>query len=129
MMTKVVNLTPHDVNIVAGATFDASIRKYRGGEVVLTIPSSGMVNAVSNDTPAADVIVGGVSVSSIKKIWTSVDALPEYDEDTMFIVSGLYVSACCELGLPTANLLTVGNMVVAEDGRTIVGCVGLVRND
>ena len=126
---KVVNLTPHCINVVAGATLDESIRKYRGGEVVATIPSSGMVSAISNDSPADPIVVDGVSIQSTRKEWTKVDALPEMEEATMFIVSALYVSACRELGIPTTNLLTVGNMVVAEDGRTIIGCTGLIRND
>ena len=129
--TNIVNLTPHQVAIVTGATFDASIRKYRGGIVVKTIPSSGMVSAISSKQEEMDPIVtdDGVFIptcSAPKWVW--VDPLPEFPEGSMYIVSAMYVTACRELGIPTHRLLTVGPAVVGDDGHSIVGCVSLVRN-
>ena len=130
--TNIVNLTPHPVSIVAGATFDTSIRKYRGGIVVKTIPSSGMVSAISSKQEEMDPIVtddDGVFIptcSTPKWVW--VDPIPEFPEGSMYIVSAMYVTACRELGIPTRRLLTVGPAVVGDDGRSIVGCVSLVRN-
>ena len=129
--TNIVNLTPHQVSIVTGATFDASIRKYRGGIVVKTIPSSGMVSVISSKQEEMDPIVtdDGVFIptcSALKWVW--VDPLPEFPEGSMYIVSAMYVTACRELGIPTHRLLTVGPTVVGDDGHSIVGCVSLVRN-
>ena len=129
--TNIVNLTPHPVSLVQGATFDTSIRKYRGGIVVKTIPSSGMVSAISSKQEEMDPIVtdDGVFIptcSAPKWVW--VDPIPEFPEGSMYIVSTMYVTAYRELGLPTHRLLTVGPAVVGDDGHSIVGCVSLVRN-
>ena len=126
-----MNLTPHPVSIVMGATLDTSIRKYRGGVVVSTIPSSGMVSAISSKQEEMDPIVtdNGVYIPTISAPkWVWMDPLPEAPEGTKYIVSAMYVAACRELGLPTNRLLTVGPAVVGDDGRSIIGCVSLVRN-
>lgn len=129
-MKQIVNYTPHTVNLIAGAKFDPAIRKYRGGETILTIPSTGMVSAKSADqTELEPILVNGVEISTISAPkWVSVDPLPEAEEGTLFIVSSLYVAACKKLGIPTDNLLTIGNAVVADDNRTVFGCTCLVRN-
>ena len=130
-MMNIINMTPHPVSVVSGATFDASIRKYRGGSVVSTIPSSGMVSAISTRQVEMDPILNedGVSIPTISAPkWERVDSLPEAPEGTMYVVSAMYVAACRELGLPTDRLLTIGPAVVGDDGRSIVGCVSLVRN-
>ena len=130
-MLNIINMTPHPVSVVSGATFDASIRKYRGGSVVETIPSSGMVSAISSKQEEMEPILteGGVSIPTVSAPkWERVDSLPEAPEGTMYVVSAMYVAACRELGLPTDRLLTIGPAVVGDDGRSILGCVSLVRN-
>ena len=130
-MMNIINMTPHPVSVVSGATFDASIRKYRGGSVVSTIPSSGMVSAISTRQVEMDPILieDGVSIPTISAPkWERVDSLPEAPEGTMYVVSAMYIAACRELGLPTDRLLTIGPAVVGDDGRSILGCVSLVRN-
>lgn len=124
----IINLTPHDVTLIANAIFDPTIRKYRGGEIVVTIPSSGMVSAKSTPSPEMDPLVcDGVPIPTMgAPRWEGVDPLPEGGD--YYIVSALYVSACRELGLPTDRLLTIGNTVVGEDGRTIRGTACLIRN-
>ena len=129
---NIVNLTPHPVSIVVGATFDTSIRKYRGGTVVKTFPSFGMVSAISSKQEEMDPIVTDddgiyIPTTSAPK-WVWVDPIPEFPEGSMYIVSAMYVTACRELGFPTHRLLTVGPAVVGDDVSTIVGCVSLVRN-
>lgn len=42
---NIYNGTPHPISIVVGATYNPAIRKYTGGEVVLTLPSNGALNA------------------------------------------------------------------------------------
>ena len=129
-MSKIINLTPHNLDLIAGAEFDPAIRKYRGGKTILTIPSSGMVNAKSAAQTEMDPIsVEGVEIPTMSAPkWVSVDPLPEAEKGTLFVVSALYVPACKELGIPTENLLTINNAVVADDNRTVLGCTCLVRN-
>ena len=131
-MMNIINMTPHPVSVVSGATFDASIRKYRGGSVVSTIPSSGMVSAISTRQVEMDPILieDGVSIPTISAPkWERVDSLPEAPEGTMFIVPEVYVSACKELGLSTNHLLTIGPSVIGNNGITNTShCVGLVRH-
>ena len=130
MNKKIMNLTPHTLNIISEAEFDPAIRKYRGGETVLTILSSGMVSAkYAAQTELDPILVEGVEVQTMSAPkWVSVDPLPEAEEGTLLVVSALDVAACKELGIPTNNLLTIGNAVVAEDNRTVLGCTCLVRN-
>lgn len=142
-MAQILNYTPHNVNIVRGAEFDPTIRKYRGGEIINTIPSNGMVSAKAAPTAETEPIllesIGFLPDMEIPTMeapkWESVDPLPDaammdmvYRTKVYYIVSNLYVSACKELGIPTDRLLTVGNMVVEEDGRTVRGATCLIRN-
>ena len=134
-MSRIMNLTPHTINIIDGAEFDPSIRKYKGGWILVSIPSSGMVSAKQENLFAENynlsfteyITVNGKVVGIVDAPkWESVDPLPEGAD--YYIVSNIYVSACKELGIPTDNLLTPGNMVVEEDGRTVRGATCLIRN-
>ena len=118
-MTTIFNGTPHTINIVEGAVFNAAIRKYTGGTVIQSIPSSGMLNA-KIDTVQMD------SIDSIpvfgKKI-SGCDPLPEgYD---IYIVSALYSSGIQKSGMDYSKVFTVADPVYAEDGNSFVGCRGI----
>ena len=131
-MINIINMTPYPVSIVAGATFDTSIREYRGGSVVKTIQSSGTVSAIASKQEEMEPILteGDVIIPTISAPkWERVDPLPEAPERTMFIVSETYVAACKELGIPTDRLLTLGPNVIGDNGvRNSLRCVSLVRN-
>lgn len=118
----------HDVIVYKNAEFDPAIRKYRGGEIAATIPYAGfMLSARAAQADDEPIVVEGVEIpTKSPQKWVSVDPLPE-EEDTMYIVSAMYVAACKELGLPTDKLLTIGQTVVDETGR-VAGCVNLNRN-
>lgn len=118
----------HPVNVIKDATFDGSIRKFRGSVKVAEIPYAGfMLSAKAEQVDDEPIVVEGVEIpTKSPQKWTSVDPLPE-SEDTMYIVSAMYVAACKELGLPTDKLLTIGQTVVDDTGR-VVGCVGFNRN-
>ena len=118
-MTNIFNGTPHAINIVSGSKFNPSIRKWTGGEVVLSIPSNGMLNAkidVVEMPQIGEIPIFGKTISGC-------DPLPEgYD---MYIVSALYSSAILKTGVDVSKVYTVADPVMSEDGQTFVGCRGL----
>ena len=118
MKNLIYNGTPHAINIVEGSVFNASIRKYTGGTVVLSIPSNGMLNAridTQDLHPVNDIPVFG-------KTFTGVDPLPEGFD--IYIVSALYSSAAQKSGI-LGNIYTVADPVYTEDGNSFIGCRGI----
>ncbi len=118
-MKKIFNGTPHAINVVSGSVFNPAIRKYTGGEVVLSIPSNGMLNAKisSVELPTID----GIPV--FDKAFSGVDTLPEgYD---IYIVSALYSSAAQKAGMDMSKVYTVADPVMSEDGNSFLGCRGI----
>lgn len=122
MDSKLINLTPHSINILRGAEYDSAIRKFRGGEITCTIPSSGMVSAKYAEQPVGE--IQGIPVN--RKTLISIEEIPNFEPDAVYIVSGLYLAAAKELGLYEGNLVAPGTTSVEADGRTIRGCVGFV---
>lgn len=119
----------HSVSVFEGATFDPSVRKYKGGKKVAEIPFSGrMLNARARQESADPVEFEGVSIPTMTpQIWDSVDPIPSTEECDFCIVSAMYASACKALGMDTSRLLTMGGTVVGDDGK-ILGTVGFNRN-
>ena len=107
-MATFVNLTPHALNIHATT-----------GKI-LTIPPSGVVARVSTTSKVVEVIEG-VEVSEV--VFGEVIDLPEPTESTLFIVSGLVLSA---LQGARQDVMAPGELVRDEAGRPI-GCKGLRR--
>ena len=125
-MLKIFNGTPHSINIIDGATFDPSIRKYVAGEeatVVASIPSDGVLSATIETWEEEP--IDGIPVYG--KMITGFDPLPTgYD---IYIVSALYAEAAdrnkWELGKDIYKLYLVADPVYSLDGRTILGCRGI----
>lgn len=118
----------HPVNIVGGATFDPTIRKYRGGDIIATVaPSGQMLNARLNVITGDDLTLDGVSIPTTFQEVVDADPIPTLDDGDFAIVSALYLTACKALGWDTSHLLTMGPAVIDDVGH-IVGTVGLVRN-
>ena len=118
-MTKIFNGTPHAINVVSGSVFTPAIRKYVGGDVVLSIPSTGMLSAKIStiDLPSiADIPVFGKSFSGV-------DSLP--DGFDVYIVSALYASAAKAAGVDCSKLYTVADPVYTPDGNSFLGCRGI----
>jgi len=116
---NIFNGTPHAINIVSGSSFNPSIRKWTGGEILLSIPSNGMLNAKIDVEELSP--LGGIPVFG-KKI-NGCDPLPQgYD---LYIVSALYSSAFIKTGESTHGVYTVADPVMSEDGATFIGCRGL----
>lgn len=123
---NIINLTPHPIKIVdqSTVTFDSAIRKnvVNGDPVIVaTIPSAGVASA--KISTVADGSIDGVPV--YKKQITGCDALPDADDDTIFVVSALYVSAFRAVNGNTDKLFTIADPVYTTDGRTIVGSLGI----
>lgn len=118
-MKKIFNGTPHAINVVSGSSFDPKIRKYTGGNVLFSIPSSGMLNAKITTVNSGD--IDGIPVYS--KQFTGVDPLPcGYD---IYIVSALYSGAAQKQGVDLAKIYTVADPVYSADGATVIGCRGI----
>lgn len=119
----------HAVNVYTGASFDPSVRKYRGGELIATIPFSGrMLSAKAAQESADPVVVDGIEIPTMSaQKWVAVDPIPDESECDYCIVSAMYVAACKALGFNTSRLLTMANTVVDADGR-VIGVTGFNRN-
>jgi hypothetical protein len=123
---KIWNFTPHKLNIIADASFDASIRKYVANadvKVVTSIPSDGMLSA--KITTGDGELVNGNVPTFVKKV-TGCDPLPDtVGDDDIVVVSALYVSAYRATFGDDKRLFTVADPVYTEDGKTILGSRGI----
>lgn len=118
------NYTPHPVNIIEGAIFSTSIRKYispDGTEPSMIIPSAGILNAKIETVEDGN--IDGAPI--FKKTITGCDELPELNDGDYVIVSALYASAYRATHQDCSKLLLVADPVMSEDGKTFLGCRGL----
>lgn len=111
MKKEIINLTPHDVNIV------------REGKVIATIPASGAVARLATDTAiCGGVEVNGFTIPLTKTIFGRVENLPEEKEDTILIVSQLIKNSPeCQ----NRTDLVVPTEMVRDDDNNIIGCRSL----
>lgn len=99
------NLTPHDITICD-----------RSGKVVRVIPSSGIVRLTAK---IADYLeVDGIRIT--KTCYGDPEGLPEFRDDTYYIVSQLVKSA-----LPNRKDLLVPTEMVRDERGNILGCQSL----
>ncbi len=112
MVMKIVNLTPHQI-VLVGAN---------GGEEV--VPASGQIARVAtSETLLADVhLDSGVIVPTVQTIYGQVEGLPEPALDTIYIVSGLVISA---LGGVRSDVFSPGRLRRGADGQPN-GCLALI---
>lgn len=120
----IFNGTPHELNFVTNGVADTAIRKLvipfgEEPEIVMSIPSSGMLSAKIETVQTES--IDGIPVFA-KRV-TGCDPIPEDYE--VIVVSALYVSAARAMGLETSRLYTVADVVYSQDGRTILGCRGI----
>ena len=105
---KIVNCTPHVVTFVDGA-----------GEIVHTIPASGIVPRVST----AVSVVGDINgIPDEVTTYRDVEGLPDPAPDTIYIVSALVANAV----KGRDDLRVPGRQVRDSDGR-VIGCMSLSR--
>lgn len=108
-MEKIINKTPHSVNIVDQN--GQIIRTYEKGDSLIRLT----VKTVQ-DVPLAD----GTPTSRTK--FGKAEGLPNFKKDTFFIVSQLVKNA-----LPNRTDLLVPAEVVRDENGHIVGCKSLGR--
>lgn len=106
-MTKIINLTPHAINITDGPTFQPS----------------GKVARVSVQQ-IDDGVIGGVPVK--KQTFGEIVDLPDPADDTIYIVSALVLSAAKAAGRTDCVAPDTANAVRDDNGR-IVSVPGFVR--
>lgn len=119
-MLKIYNGTPHAINVVTGATYNPAIRKYTGGEVVLSLGSDGVLNAKIPTVelgPVGNIPLFGKQIEGFDPIPSGFDVV---------IVSALYAAAV-EGERGSECIYTVADPVMSEDGNTFVGCRGICK--
>lgn len=107
---KLINLTPHEVNMVTEAG-------------IISIPASGVVaRAAATPTPVGTIEVDGAEVQLFSTDYGAVENLPARSEGTIFIVSALTISAAPD----RTDLFSPADLVRDEAGN-IIGCRALTR--
>lgn len=105
-MTKIVNLTPHDVTFVVGDDH-------------IIVPASGMVARLTTETVTIGVI-NGIPVTTTK--FGDVTGLPDATPGVVYIVSSLVAGRC-----PDRDDIFIPNDSIRDDAGRIVGCRSLGR--
>ena len=101
---KFVNLTPHDITVVLGFLDHKTFFK------------SGTIARVSQVTAVART-VDGINISTAT--FGPVVGLPERDDGTLYIVSGMVKSAATD----RSDLVSPGELV-RDDSGNVIGCKG-----
>lgn len=106
-MTKIVNLTPHDIVITDGPTFEPS----------------GTVARVSTDQKIVDTI-NGIDVS--EQTFGDIEGLPSPSKDKVYIVSAVVLAAAKAEGRTDCVAPNTAKAVRNENGH-IVSVPGFVK--
>ena len=111
-MTKLVNLTPHTVNIISG---DGS---------ALAVPNCGTIaRCVETQTELPSINVDGAEVSIVTTTYGDVSGLPEPEEGTYYIVSLLVAQA-----VKGRNDLLSPGLTIRDEAGQVIGCKALTRH-
>ena len=127
---KILNYTPNDVNLYSGVEYDSEIRKYKGGNIIRTFPSIGILNARMEEITEF-VREDDIIFFKHKRIVSfSCDDLPSQLEntDTYLIVTRVYLEVAKQKGWDVSHLLIVGEGAVVDDTGRIVGAKFLTMN-
>jgi len=112
-MTKIVNLTPHPVNICD-----------ENGVVRLVIPSSGLARRASEHEEVGVVEFEGVSIRVNHVVFGEIVGLPEQKEGTLYIVSSLLGWAAARAG---RDDVLVPDELIRDQNGNIIGAKSLSR--
>lgn len=122
-MTKLINLTPHSLDVVAEvADGDHTVVIGRGQgarettvKVVATIPPSGTVAGAREEVAGSEpVAVDGVEVPVQTRRFGAPTNLPDPEEGVTYFVSALTVSAAVAAGRSVSDLLMPGELATKE---------------
>lgn len=121
-MTLLVNLTPHNVNVIdygtipsSGQVARVSVEKTDSGFIDVTCP-----HCVNGCEHCSNQLAIPVKISTSK--FGKVEGLPDPQPGVLFIVSRLVLQACPE----RTDLVAPGDLVRDENGN-VIGCNGLSR--
>ena len=108
-MKKIINLTPHDVNI------------YEGNELLMTIQASGIVARVDVTT---NILAGKINntIPVSKSCFGEIKGLPNQEEDTIYIVSRMIAERAKD-----RDDLYITNGSVRDENGHIIGCTSLTQ--
>lgn len=107
---KVVNCTPHDVNLI---TEKGNITFPRSGIIPRLTESQKKINSVNSN---------GIEIDIMEKSFLEPEGLPEPQENTIFIVSALVAGA-----IKNRDDLVIPNDIVRDEAGRIIGCKNLAR--
>lgn len=105
-MTKIINLTPHAINLMA-----------EDGSIIATFASQGVARATSSRAAIDTVNINGVSININRTSFGMVENLPEPEADTLYIVSALTAKAA-----PDRTDLIAPDDTIRDDTGRIIGC-------
>lgn len=106
-MIKLINATPHPINIIGNK-----------GRVIKIIPKSENPIRLRSDVVRIGIVICDIPISST--IFSKPEGLPKYNKDTFYIVSQLIKSA-----LPKRKDLLVPAELVRDKSGNIIGCKSL----
>lgn len=132
METKIVNLTPHSVQVYSSESFvgleqtnpTTWLADAVEGSPIATYESNGVARvkvSSADDEPIA-------GVPTVKSIYGSIEGLPEYQDGVFYIVSLPLISAALNTGRTTKDLLSPYQVVRSRsNGSLVLGCMGFAR--
>lgn len=111
--TQLVNLTPHTITLVD-----------QNNQVILTVESSAVARVSAQTTTVGTYSVNGIEIPRTHTVYGEVEGLPAPTPGTVYIVSGMIVSALASQGIRRDDVVVPGLQVRDEQGR-VIGCRSL----
>ncbi len=111
--TQLVNLTPHTITLVD-----------QNNQPVLIVDSSAVARVSAQTTTVGTYSVNGIEIPRTHTVYGEVEGLPAPTPGTVYIVSGMIVSALASQGIRRDDVVVPGLQVRDEQGR-VIGCRSL----
>lgn len=111
--TQLVNLTPHTITLVD-----------QNNQPVLTVDSSAVARVSAQTTTVGTYSVNGIEIPRTHTVYGEVEGLPAPIPGTVYIVSGMIVSALASQGIRRDDVVVPGLQVRDDQGR-VIGCRSL----
>lgn len=108
-----INLTPHPIGFVD-----------QDDNLLLRVESTAVARVTSQTSTVGYFHINGVQVPRTHTEYGQVEGLPDPTPGTIFIVSGMIISALAQQGINRDDLFTPGLQVRDDQGR-VIGCRSL----